>query len=84
MTRITVDINDEWLETARDALGTETTVDTINEALRSFALKKQAADHIAALDSVQFDFAGAERAWRFGGGRSYDELVEEARSTESA
>ena len=83
MTRITVDVNDAWLAAARDVLGTETKVATINEALRSFALRKQAAEIMAALDSVQMDFATAE-AWRFGGGRDLSRLVENARDPKAS
>ena len=50
MARITVDVNEEWLEAARDVLGTDSKVATINEALRSFALRKKAAEIMAALD----------------------------------
>jgi Arc/MetJ family transcription regulator len=35
MTRITVEVNDELLEAAREVLGTDTSVATINAALRS-------------------------------------------------
>jgi Arc/MetJ family transcription regulator len=79
MTRITVDVNDEWLEAARETLGTDTKVATINEALRSFALRKQAAEIMAALDSVPMDFAGSEKSFRYGGGRELSRLAEKAR-----
>ncbi len=69
MTRITVDVNDQWLEAARELLGTETKVATINEALRSFAMRKRAKEIMAALDSVEMDFTGSEKWWRYGGGR---------------
>lgn len=49
-TRITIDVNDEWLEAAREILGTQTKVATVNEALRSFAVRKQAPAILAALD----------------------------------
>lgn len=81
MTRITVDVNDEWLADARDVLGTETKVGTINAALHSFALRKQAAAIVQALDSVEMDFADSERAWGYGGGRDLSRLAHEARST---
>lgn len=84
MTRITVDINDEWLEAAREVLGTETKVATINEALRSFALRRTAADIVAALDSVQMDFDGSQDAWRYGGGRDLSRLAEDARGAQAA
>ena len=69
VTRITVDVNDEWLEAAREILGTDTKVATINEALRSFALRKQAKEIIDLLDSVEMDFNGSEKSFRYGGGR---------------
>jgi Arc/MetJ family transcription regulator len=79
MTRITVDVNDEWLEGARDELGTTTKVATINEALRSIAWRKTAAEIIAAMRSVEMDFSGSEKAWRYGGGRDLSKLEEKAR-----
>ncbi|HSV65987.1 MAG TPA: type II toxin-antitoxin system VapB family antitoxin [Mycobacteriales bacterium] len=79
MTRITVDVNDEWLEAARHVLGTNTKVATINEALRSFALRRQAAEIVAALDSVEMDLAGSDQAWRYGGGRDLSRAAEDAR-----
>jgi Arc/MetJ family transcription regulator len=84
MTRITVDVNDEWLEAAREVLGTDSKVSTINAALRSFALRKQAAEIMAALDSVDMDFTGSGEAWRFGGGRDLSRLVEDARHADAA
>lgn len=83
MTRITVDVNDEWLEDARDVLGTDTKVGTINAALHSFALRKQAAAIVEALDSVHMDFAGSEQGWRYGGGRDLSRLAEDARSADT-
>lgn len=79
MTRITVDVNDEWLEDARQVLGTKTKVATINEALHAQALKAQAERIMAALDSVEMDFTGSADAWRYGGGRDLSKLVEKAR-----
>jgi hypothetical protein len=81
MTRITVDVNDEWLEAAREELGTDTKVATINAALQAFAQRRKAAEIIAALDSVEMDFSGSADAWRFGGGRDLrpEVLVERAR-----
>jgi Arc/MetJ family transcription regulator len=84
MTRISVDVNDEWLEAAREILGTETKVATINEALRAFALRKQAAEFIAALKSVEMDFSGSAEAWRYGGGRDLSRLEEAAREADAA
>jgi hypothetical protein len=84
MTRISVDVNDEWLDAARAVLGTETKVATINEALRSFAVRKQARDLLDALDSVQLDVSGSGDAWRYGGGRDLSQLAERAREERSA
>ncbi len=84
MTRITIDVNDEWLEAARDVLGTETKVATVNEALRSFAVRKQAKEIVAALDSAEMDYSGSAAAWRFGGGRDLAHIVEDAREPRGA
>jgi Arc/MetJ family transcription regulator len=84
MTRISVDVNDEWLEAAKDVLGTDTKVATINEALRSFALRKQAADIVAAFDSVTMDFTGSGDSWGYGGGRDLEHLEEDARQEGAA
>jgi hypothetical protein len=84
MTRITVDINDEWLEAAREVLGTDTKVATINAALHSFAVRRQAVDIIAALDDVEFEYVDPDHAWGYGGGRDLSRLAENARSAESA
>ncbi len=78
MARITVDINDEWLEAARAELGTDTKVATINAALHAFALRRKAAEIVAAFDSVQMDFEGAQHAWGYGGGRDLTRLAEDA------
>ena len=79
MTRITVDVNDEWLEAARDVLGTDTKVATINAALERFALVKKAAELTAAFASADMDFSESEKAWRYGGGRDLSKLEERAR-----
>jgi Arc/MetJ family transcription regulator len=84
MTRITVDVNDEWLEAARQELGTTTKVATINAALESFALRRRAAEALAAFDSVEMDFDGSADAWRFGGGRDLSRLEEDAGRAEAA
>jgi hypothetical protein len=84
MTRISVDVNDEWLDAAREVLGTETKVATINAALHAFAVRKQAKEIIAALDSVKMDFAGSGEAWGYGGGRDLSRLVEDARDERTA
>lgn len=78
MTRITVDVNDEWLEAARAELGTETKVATINAALHAFAVRRKAADIVAAFNSVQMDFDGADHAWGYNGGRNLSHLAEDA------
>ena len=83
MTRITVDVNDEWLQAAREVLGTETKVGTINAALHAVALRKQAREILAALDSVPMDFTGSEDAWRYGGGRDLSKLIERARDPDT-
>jgi hypothetical protein len=84
MTRITVDVNDEWLDAARDVLGTDTKVATINAALHAFAIRRQAREIVAAFDQVEMDFSGSADAWRYGGGRDLDSLAEQARDAEAA
>jgi hypothetical protein len=79
MTRITVDVNEGWLEAARVVLGTDTKVATINEALRIQALKAKAAEILAALDSVEMDYTGSADSFRYGGGRDLNRLGELAR-----
>ncbi len=44
MARTTVNIDEEALERAREALGTEGTSDTVNEALRDASRRKVLAD----------------------------------------
>ncbi len=80
MTRITIDVNEEWLEAARTVLGTATKVATVNEALRSFAVRQQAAEIVAALDRVPMDFTGSVDGFRYGGGRDLSRLAEDARA----
>lgn len=84
MTRITVDVNDEWLQAAREVLGTDTKVATINAALEVFAVRKKAVEIAAAFADVPVDVEGSERAWRYGGGRDLARLAEDARSTGAA
>jgi hypothetical protein len=79
MTRITVDINDEWLDAAQEVLGTPTKVATINEALHAFAIRRQAREIIAAFDSVDMDFTGSAQSWRYGGGRDLSTLAQDQR-----
>jgi hypothetical protein len=68
MTRITVDVNDEWLDAAREVLGTDTKVATINAALHAFALRR----------------TDPEQAWGYGGGRDLTRLAEDARGVDAA
>ena len=84
MTRITVDINDRWLEAARLVLGTDTKVATINAALHAFALRRQAREIVAAFDSVPMDFDGSGEAWGRGGGRDLSALEVDARTINAA
>jgi putative antitoxin of VapBC-like toxin-antitoxin system len=88
MTRITVDVNDEWLDAARAELGTDTKVATINAALRAFAVRRQALDIIAVLDAVEIDLDGAHdgahHGGRYNGGRDLSRLVDDARGTTAA
>ncbi|MEU4338222.1 type II toxin-antitoxin system VapB family antitoxin [Micromonospora lupini] len=84
MTRITVDVNDDWLDAAREVLGTDTKVATINAALHAFAVRRQAREIVAAFDQVEMDFTGSADAWRYGGGRDLDRLAEQARDAEAA
>ena len=84
MTRITVDVNDEWLDAAQEVLGTPTKVGTINAALHAFALRKRATEIVAAFESVQMDFTDSQRSWRYGGGRDLSRLAEDARETDAA
>ncbi|TWD83621.1 hypothetical protein FB561_4787 [Kribbella amoyensis] len=84
MTRISVDVNDEWLAAAREVLGTDSKVATINAALREFAVRKQAKELIAALDDTDFEVEGSGEAWGYGGGRDLSRLAEDARQARSA
>jgi len=84
MTRITVDVNDEWLEAARAELGTETKVATINAALHSFAVRRRAIDIVTAFGSVEMDYSASAHAHRYGGGRDLSRLEEDAREAETA
>jgi putative antitoxin of VapBC-like toxin-antitoxin system len=84
MTRITVDVNDEWLEAARAELGTDTKVATINAALHAFAVRRKAIDIVAAFDGVEIDYSASAHGWRYGGGRDLSRLEEDAREAETA
>jgi Arc/MetJ family transcription regulator len=82
--RITVDVNEEWLAAARDVLGTDTKVATINAALRSFAVRKQAAEIVAAFDSVAVDLGDGNSSWGYGGGRDLARLEEDVHQDRTA
>ena len=84
MGRITVDVNEEWLEAAGEVLGTDTKVATINAALHAFAVRRQAREILAAFDSVSMDFDGSGEAWGYGGGRDLSGLERGARAAEAA
>ncbi len=84
MARITVDVNDEWLDAARQVLGTGTKVATINEALRIQALRIEAVRIAEAFDSVPMDFSGSLESFGYGGGRDLSRLTEDARSGRAA
>lgn len=84
MTRITVNVDIRWLDAAQEVLGTPTKVATINEALRFFAVRKQAQDIIDAFDSVPLDLADADHGWRYGGGRDLSSLEADAREDQPA
>lgn len=83
MTRITVDVNDEWLDAARDALGTDTKVATINAALQVFALRRQAAEIVAAFDAVPVELGDGVDSWGYGGGRDLSALATDVRDRET-
>jgi hypothetical protein len=81
MTRITVDVNDEWLEAAREVLRTDTKVATINAALHAFAVRRKAAEIVAVFDAVPMDFSAD--SWGYGGGRDLTALPAEARAADA-
>ena len=80
MARITVDVNESWLADAKEVLGTDTKVATINEALRSFAVRKQATEIMDALDRAVMIFEGSGDSFGHGGGRDLSRLAEDAKS----
>lgn len=84
VTRISVDVNDEWLDAARAELGTESKVETINAALHEFARRKRAKDLIATLDDIELDVGASADAWRHGSGRDLSKLEEDAREARIA
>ncbi|WP_026162507.1 DUF2191 domain-containing protein [Kribbella catacumbae] len=75
MTRISVDVNDEWLDAARAELGTSSKVDTINAALREIAMRRKGREIAEIFASAPIDFSGSADAWRYGGGRNLDDLI---------
>jgi|SRR5713226_2495561 len=79
MTRITVEVNDDWLDAARRVLGTTSKVATINEALRIQALRIQGQEIAAAFQSAQMDFSGSADAFGHSGGRDLSRLADDAR-----
>jgi len=79
MARITVDVNEDWLEAARRVLGTDSKVATINEALRIQATKEKAKQIVSALDSVVMDFTGSAESFGHGGGRDLSSLESQAK-----
>jgi Arc/MetJ family transcription regulator len=79
MTRITVDINEDWLDAARRVLGTSSKVATINEALRIQALRIQGQEIAAAFQSTPMDFSGSADAFGYAGGRDLSRLADDAR-----
>jgi Arc/MetJ family transcription regulator len=79
MARITVEVNDDWLDAARRALGTTSKVATINEALRIQALRVQGQEIAAAFQSAQMDFSSSGESFGYSGGRDLSSLAEDAR-----
>jgi len=84
MTRISVDVNDEWLDAARAELGTDSKVETINGALRELAVRRQGREIAEVFATAPMDFSGSAEAWRYGGGRDLEGLAERAREERSA
>jgi hypothetical protein len=84
MTRITVDVNDEWLEAARAELGTDTKVATINAALHAIVVRRKAIDIVAAFDGEEFDYSASAHAFGYCGGRDLSRLEADARKAASA
>lgn len=61
----TIDINDEYLAAAREALGTTSKVDTVNQALKSIAdasRRRSLIDRLASGDGVEL--GAIDDAWR--------------------
>jgi Arc/MetJ family transcription regulator len=82
MTRITVEIDDELLAAAREVLGTETKVATINAALQSVTRRKQVREAIELMNSVEMDYTRSVHSFKHGGGRDLSRLEEKARLEE--
>ena len=67
MTRTVIDIDDESLAAAAQALGTSTKVETVNRALSEIAARKVRLAFLDDLDEAAADLADPEvmrRAWR--------------------
>jgi hypothetical protein len=79
MTRISVDVNEEWLDAARAELGTNSKVETINAALHEIAVRRRGREIAEIFATTPMDFSGSAEAWRYGGGRDLDGLIERAR-----
>ena len=84
MTRITIDVNDEWLDAAQEVLGTNTKVATVNAALHAFAQRRIAADIVSAFDDIEVEFTESEHSWRYGGGRDLSALEADAATSSAA
>ena len=80
MTRIELDVNDEWLAAARAELGTGSAEATIKAASSEVAQRYRAKQLIETLNAGEMDFSGSADAWRYGGGRDLSRLAENARA----
>lgn len=69
MSRTVVDLDDEALALAREELGTESKVATVNAALRRVANQRAAARMLELLDETGADLSdeALRGAWRDGG-----------------
>ena len=80
MVRITIELDLDAFHAAKEVLGTDTKVATINAALREVARRKQVEEMLAAFDSVEMDYSESYMSFgRFGGGRDLSNLEEKAR-----
>jgi Arc/MetJ family transcription regulator len=84
VTRIEVDVNDEWLAAARAELGIDGDEATINAALSEVAHRYRAKQLVETLNAVEMDLSGSASAWRYGGGRDLSRLAELARERPAA